>query len=212
MEQFPAARRALLLAGPVLVAAMLVAGLGWREPAYSWTQNNISDLGNVMAGLWDVSRPRMVDSPLHAVFNAGAVVTGLLLVVGVLGMCAVAGRVTRGLALLGAFGFIAVGAFPADVNEGVHWVAALLVFFAGNAAIVCHGLRRSLIIPRWQVLTLGVSGLVGAILFVREIDPGVGLGAVERVAVFPVLIWSFLIGLRMARERVTRPRPLQLIG
>jgi hypothetical membrane protein len=210
MEQLPAAaRRALLLAGPVLFAAMIVAGLGWREPAYSWIQNNISDLGNVTAGMWDDSRPRVVDSPLHAVFNIGAIVTGLLLVVGVLGLKPVAGRTVRGLALLGAFGFIAVGAFPADINESAHWVAALLVFFAGNAAMLLHGLRPPVLLPRWQSLALGASGLLGAILFVREIDLGLGLGLIERVAVFPFLAWTFLLGIK-ARERVAAARALSL--
>lgn len=206
MEQPLTGRRALLLAGPVFFAAMIVTELGWQDVAYSWVQNNISDLGNVTCGLWDEARPRMVCSPLHAVFNIGAVLTGLLLAAGILAMGAVAGRIVRGLALLSAIGFVLVGVFPADVHDSLHWAGALMIFFAGNAAIFWYGLRRPGLLPRWQSLALGAAGLLGGALFVREIDPGIGLGTVERFAVFPILFWAFLVALRMAKSPVRRGR------
>lgn len=69
-------------AGPIFLVAQLVAGRAWRTP-YSWSRNNISDLGNVGCGPWGDDR-RYVCSPLHDVMNFGLVITGILVAAGVI--------------------------------------------------------------------------------------------------------------------------------
>src|SRR6266545_4266427 len=60
----------------------LIVQFAWQPP-YSWSRNNVSDLGNVYCGPWG-DNARYVCSPLHNLMNASFIVHGILLVAGVL--------------------------------------------------------------------------------------------------------------------------------
>jgi hypothetical membrane protein len=199
----------LVLAGPVFLLANVVVGLGWQDPTYSWAGNNISDLGNVTCGTWDTSRPRYVCSPWHVTMNASMVATAVLLTVGiVLTWWAVgrggAVRTAQVLALLGSAGFGLVGLYPADVDENMHVLGALLIFVVANAAAVVAGFaRRDTLLGtmRRVSLGLGVSAFVGTVLFLAQVDIGIGVGGMERVPVFLPLLWMGLVGVTILRRR-----------
>ncbi|BBH71757.1 hypothetical protein ACTI_84420 [Actinoplanes sp. OR16] len=185
----------LALAAPLFLIANLVVGLAWTEPAFSWATNNVSDLGNVTCGVWDTTRPRYVCSPWHDAMNVAFVLTAVLLVAGLLLTRRARGQGRWSLAAMvaGAAGLGLAGAFPADVNENVHLLAAVLVFLPGNAGLLALGwARRS---P--AALVSGLLGLTGAVLFIAQQDAGMGLGAMERVAVFPLAIWACYAGCRL---------------
>jgi len=125
-----------LLATPLFLAANVTTGIAWRYPSFSWATNNISDLGNVTCGLWDTTRPREVCSPWHAAMNSSTIATGILLALGVLFTWSAVGggaatRATQVLTLAGAGGYVLAGAYPADVNENNHFLAALLILRVG---------------------------------------------------------------------------------
>jgi hypothetical membrane protein len=196
---------AWLLAALLFFAANVVAGLAWRQPRFSWTVNNISDLGNVTCGTWDTTRPREVCSPWHVAMNAAMIATGVLLVVGVLLTWMALGRglatrIAQLLTLAGAGGYILAGVYPADVDEDQHFLAGLLIFVLGNVGLLVASLAR----PGTTLgdlsgfsCLLGVAGLGGTALFFVEVDLGFGVGGMERVAVFPLLIWAVAVGLRL---------------
>ena len=100
---------------PLFLTAQLVAGSGWRVP-YSWSANNISDLGNITCGSWGDDR-RDVCSPLHVVMNVGFVATGLLIVAGVIllwGSAHLGNKLSSLLILFAGAGYVVVGLAPAD--------------------------------------------------------------------------------------------------
>src|ERR1700712_1069436 len=68
---------------PLFIAGNVVVGFGGRQPPYSWSADNISDLGNVHCGQWDTSRPRYVCSPWHDLMNAVFLATAVLLAAGI---------------------------------------------------------------------------------------------------------------------------------
>ncbi|MFI5938612.1 DUF998 domain-containing protein [Actinoplanes sp. NPDC051494] len=189
-------------AAPVFLIANVVAGLGWRDPGFSWRTNNISDLGNVTCGVWDTTRPRYVCSPWHGAMNTAMVVTALLLLaVFVLTWRAAgrAGAVRAGqvLMLLWAVGLALVGLFPADTHENMHFLAAVLIFGPGNLGMVVAGFaRRGTFLARVRFLSLGLGllGLAGSVLFLAQQDLGLGLGGMERVAVFALPVWAGAAG------------------
>ncbi|MCI4062670.1 DUF998 domain-containing protein [Micromonospora sp. R77] len=195
--------RCWLLTTALFGAANVVVGLGWREPPYSWALHNISDLGNVTCGRWDTSRPRQVCSPWHAVMNGSLVVTGILLALGVLLTWSALGRgasvrVAQLSTVAAAAGYVLVGAYPADVDEETHFLGAVLIFVLGNVAMLVAALaRRSAVLGRLRrpSLTLGLTGAVGVVLFLAQVDLGFGVGGLERVAVFPLFCWIVLLGL-----------------
>ncbi|MGK5740577.1 DUF998 domain-containing protein [Micromonospora sp. URMC 103] len=210
----------LLLAAPVYLSANVIAGLAWRRPPFSWATNNISDLGNVTCGLWDTTRPRQVCSPWHTTMNVGMVATGLLIALGLLlarralGR-GVAARATTVLVLAGAGGHVLAGLYPADVNEDNHFLAALLIFFLGNAGLLIAGLagRSPLFAPmRGVSITLGLIGVTGTALFLAGIDLGFGVGGMERVAVFPMLVWAFVVGLGALRPPLPAARTAETLA
>ncbi|MEU1688377.1 DUF998 domain-containing protein [Micromonospora sp. NPDC005707] len=196
-----------LLAAPVFLAANVVVGLAWRQPPFSWATNNISDLGNVTCGLWDSTRPRPVCSPWHGGMNGAMAATAALLALGALltwpalgrGVAATASRL---LTLAAAAGYALAAAAPADVDENRHFVAALLIFVLGNLGMLVAALAgRSTVLGgmRATSVVLGSTGVAGVVLFLARVDLGIGVGGMERVAVFPLLLWTVLVAVRVVR-------------
>ena len=201
--------RCLLAAGPVFLLANIVVGFGWKDPAYSWASNNISDLGNVSCGTWDTTRPRYVCSPWHTAMNVSFLAVAALLAVGVVLTWRVLGRggavrTAQVLTLGGAAGFGLAGLYPADVNENWHFLGALLIFVGANVALVVAGFARRetpLGGLRRVSLALGALALAGTLLFLARVDVGVGIGGMERVPVFVPLLWVGIVGWRVTRFR-----------
>lgn len=184
-----------------------VAGAAWKTP-FSWADHNISDLGNVHCGIWDTTRPRYVCSPLHDAMNVSFVAQGLLLLAGVLltGPCWGRGgraRAARTLLVLAAGGYLLAGLAPADVDENTHLLGALLILGLGNTGLLLAGwLRRESLFGRGVrgvTLLPGALALVAVVLFFGQLDPGIGLGGMERVAVFPMQVWTVCAGVAVLR-------------
>ncbi|MGW5015843.1 DUF998 domain-containing protein [Micromonospora chalcea] len=202
-----------LLAAVSFLTANVLVGLAWDQPRFSWAEHNISDLGNVTCGVWDTSRPRPVCSPWHAGMNAVFVAAGLLLAVGALlarralrpGRAA---TVTVASAVAAGSGYVLAGLYPADVDENLHVLGALLVFALGNAALLAAALGRSPLLRELRTASafLGLLGLAGTVLFLARVDAGIGVGGMERVAVFPLFAWVTTAGLRLLG--LCRSRPL----
>jgi hypothetical membrane protein len=142
-----------VLATTLFLLAQVVTGAGWTR-SYSWASNNISDLGVTSCGPWP-DGGRWVCSPFHAVMNVGFVVTGGLVVLGVVlrwrSDRAVAGAAGACVLIAGA-AYTVAGLAPADRHENVHVVlAALPLFVFGNVGLVLAAARRSAWKPmlRW---------------------------------------------------------------
>ncbi|MGC5031521.1 DUF998 domain-containing protein [Micromonospora sp. DT229] len=193
---------ALLLAGPLFAVGNAVTALAWRQPPFDWRTHNISDLGHVTCGLWDPSRPRQVCSPWHPLMNGTFILTGLLIAVGLLLTWSALGgglavRAAQLAALAAAGGYVLVGVYPSDVDENLHVLGAALVFGAGNLAPLLAARPRRAAVPGSVCrlgLVLGLIGLAGTVLFLAQVDLGFGVGGMERVAVYPFLIWLVVLG------------------
>jgi hypothetical membrane protein len=187
-----------MVAAPLFVVANVVVGWGWAEPGFSWSSHNVSDLGNVGCGVWDVSRPRWVCSPWHDVMNVAFLATAALLVAGLVLTRPVraVGPVAWWLMALGATGLAMAGWWPADVDENKHVYGAFLVFVCGNAGLVAagFGLRGRARAITWA---LGVTGVVATVLFAGQVGPVVGVGGMERVALFPLMAWACGAGVHL---------------
>lgn len=208
---------ALLVLGTVQFAvAHAVAQSAWPTP-YSWTDDYISDLGAVTCG----SAADAVCSPLHAVANVAFVLQGVLLISGTVltGAAWTASRgrrVWRGLLVASGVSWIVVGLVPADVDGTVHAAAALPGFVVSNVALLVAGASTSTRhrpVCRRAATGLGVVGVVGlVVLGLASGWPGtpVGIGAAERLVVFPHQIWALTAGVALllpgsaARARASR--------
>ncbi|OLZ69814.1 hypothetical protein AV521_15810 [Streptomyces sp. IMTB 2501] len=173
----------------------------WARP-YSWARNNISDLGNAHCAMQREPEPRYICSPEHGLMNVSFIALGTLLVVGAVltgplwrrGATATVARIL----LAGAgLGFALAGLAPADVHENQHVLGALLIMGAGNIGLVLAGTGLSNNVPdpmRRAAGLLGITAIVALGLFLSHHYLGLGMGGMERVAVFPLLVWTLAVG------------------
>ncbi|MFD7166701.1 DUF998 domain-containing protein [Streptomyces violascens] len=193
----------------------VIAESAWARP-YSWARNNISDLGNAHCALQSEPEPRYICSPEHSLMNGSFVALGVLLVVG----AALTGSslwrrggtaaVSRLLLACAGAGFVLAGLAPSDVDENQHALGALLIMAAGNIGLVLagFGLAGHIAAPlRWGTSLLGVTAITAFGLFLSQHYLGLGMGGMERVAAFPLLLWVLAIGIRGLICRADRCRP-----
>ena len=168
------------------------------DPPYSWATNNISDLGNVTCGAWGPD-DRYVCSPWHDLMNVSFVVFGIGIAVGtiILGRAIGLSRTAAVLVVSSGLGYVLAGIYPADVDENMHVLGALFVFFPGNLGLLVLGLSRGIASGRLRIATAaaGVVGLVSMMLFLARVDVGIGLGGLERVPAYLPTLWLLVVAI-----------------
>ena len=174
-------------AGLLIVIGSTWFLLTWKiaeflRPDYSVSRDVISALG-VGENAW--------------IFNLGVIVLGLL------GLWAsyLLSREWRLFSILlglSSIGAIGVGLFPMD-NPVPHAVSAFTAFlFSGIAAVYSYRLEGWPLSLLWGVM--GIISLVALILFATDTYLGLGRGGMERMIVYPVMIWLIGFGSRLARR------------
>jgi hypothetical membrane protein len=194
------------IAGTVqFFAVMVIVQLGWTTP-YSWSTNNISDLGNVHCG--EVSG-RYICSPLHGLMNVSFVLGGLLFLSGILLTSAAWPRtfvsyLVRSLLIATSGGWMIAGLYPADINENLHVVGgAFVIFVFGNLALLLlHFVRTGPIAnTRRYAVAFGALGLLAMLLHFSGNGLGLGVGGMERLTAYGVPVWLTITGISVLRNQ-----------
>ncbi|AJT41252.1 DUF998 domain-containing protein [Psychromicrobium lacuslunae] len=200
---------ALKLAGTALSLTIvyfigeLITAAAWSKAPYDWNNNYISDLGVPECLTLD----RIVCSPAHGVMNTAFISVGVLTLLALLLLIRLLAGWRRILlavptALFG-IGIIIVGSFPGSTAEAIggearmmmHGIGALLAIGVGNlmllaAAIVFWRSFRGYAVSSLVLAVIGLSAIAGTKLG----GFGLGVGGIERLAVYPVLLWLILSG------------------
>ncbi|AET33042.1 DUF998 domain-containing protein [Pyrobaculum ferrireducens] len=171
--------RLLLVIGSLqFIISMLAAEQIYS--GYSPLHNYISDLGALKA-------------PTAPLFNTSVFLLGLL------GLAAAAllrreiGRAAAALLALASIGAMGVGIFPEDYGTP-HGVSALVAFLFGALAVISMALKtRGLLKPLG--VALGALSLAALALFIPRVQTPLGVGGVERLIAYPVLIYFVAYGL-----------------
>jgi len=146
-------------------------------PGYSISQNYISDLGV---------------GPSAIIFNGSVVLLGLLgITASYLLLRVGVDRVFVLLLLLASVGAVGVGVFPENMGI-LHTISAFIAFLFGGIGAL-YSYRVELTIFRYIWLILGLVSLVALVFFASDNYMGLGVGGMERLIVYPVIIW--LIGI-----------------
>ncbi|HEU4785263.1 MAG TPA: DUF998 domain-containing protein [Ktedonobacterales bacterium] len=197
------------LAGPILwissiqfFLVQIVVVSAWKRP-YSWRLNAISDLGAISCGPFD---DRYVCSPFHGLMNISFILLGLTMAVGSVLMYQAVhkSRVGFSLMALAGVGAIVVGLFPEDTTYWAHIVGQDLAFILGNIALIVFGFTLHL--QRWfnwYSILSGVVALVALYLFLSHNRFFLGLGGMERVVAYPLILWLIVTGLYVFMNRST---------
>jgi hypothetical membrane protein len=155
-------------------------------PGYSISENMISDLGiGSTAGL----------------FNSSIIVLGLLIILSAITFHSFhKNNIFTILMILTGMGAIGVGLFPENMSPYHEIFAGITFVFGGLSEILSFALLR---FPMSiAVIFLGGLTLGSLVLFVLGIHLGLGPGGMERMIVYPVILWGAGFGgYLMASER-----------
>ncbi|MDQ1137301.1 putative membrane protein [Microbacterium sp. SORGH_AS 1204] len=202
-------RIALRTAGVLFIAAAVVyvgteAIAGAAFPGYSYAQNYISDLGVPEVGPYD---GRFLDSPLHAVMNAGFLAQGVLFllatVVAARGLPARPAAPWVGLAALHAVGITLVAFVhggPQSAASGFivfHVIGAGLAIVCGNLASIAGGVALGA--RRFRAFSVGIAAVGLLCLVGLQLQPSlagadVPDGVWERGSVYAITAWELAAG------------------
>jgi hypothetical membrane protein len=186
-----------------------ISARAWA-PAYSYARNYISDLGAVHCAVFPPGTAMLVCSPLHALMNASFALQGALIAGGALLLLPILARdrlAAAGLALiaLAGAGVFAVGLAPEDAHIVVHLLGAAANIVGGNVGMIAVGigLRGA---PHLRTIAVaaiaaGLIGLIAGQLLVGRTDLGLGIGGIERVAIYPLPLWLAFAGASLVRVR-----------
>jgi len=166
-----------------------------RYPGYSISANYISDLGV---------------GPSAMIFNSSVFLMGLLILIGAyFFQRAFNFKLLTVLLVLTAIGAMGVGVFTEN-SGSVHHVVSLIAFlFGGLSSIASYRLVKrplSVIAVILGLMSLGALGLYGAQIYL-----GLGVGGMERMIVYPILMWGAGFGgyLLANPEKVDVQKPQQ---
>ena len=164
-----------------IAATQLILGIIVAEalyPVYSISTNYISDLGI---------------GPSSIVFNTSVFLLGLLVIIGIYFFHqAFQSTLITILFTIAAVATMCVGLFTEN-SEPIHSIASIVVFlFSGLSAIFSYKVTK----PPFNIIAilLGLTCLISMILFMGNIYLGLGVGGMERMIVYPILIWMIGLG------------------
>jgi hypothetical membrane protein len=151
-----------------------------QYPDYSTNINYLSDLG-----VWD--------EPSAPFFNISVIIFGLLAIAsGVLSRNDEGMSHIPWLLIVSGAGAVILGVFPETV-WGLHRLGAFLAFIFAASAAVCS--YRVISGPfRYISAILGGCSFLAMMLSVTNIYLGLGPGGMERMVLYPILIWLLGFG------------------
>jgi len=177
------------IAGTVLLVAvaqflLLLQIAEYLYPNYSTSQNYISDLGATCR-----SGTCTIVQPSAFIFNGSIIVLGILVVISAYYLQkAFRIKVFSLFILLTGLGAIGVGVFP-ETTGIIHLVVSFITFiFIGLASLMSYRIVTSPL--NYVSIILGVLTLVDMVLFITGNYFGVGVGGMERMIVYPALVWG----------------------
>ncbi len=163
------------------IAQFAIIGLTVAEsvyPNYSVSQNYISDLGV---------------GPAALIFDPSIILVGLVVLATAWFLLrAFRDRILSIVVALAGVGAIAVGVFTEDFGV-IHSLVSLWTFvFIAVSAIMAMRVVR----PPFQYVTviLGVLSLIALGLYISKTYAGLGPGGMERMIVWPILVWGLAFG------------------
>jgi hypothetical membrane protein len=155
---------------------------------YSVGQQFISDLGN-----WSLA------GNYAAIFNASIILAGILGIASAYFIQkAFKNRLFTSLLMISTFCYILVGVFAEDISMPMHGISALIGLILGlGATFMTYKFVKSPLF--YAPIILGGMIIVAVVLQASGNYLGLGLGGIERLEIYPSLLWglvfdAYLIG------------------
>jgi hypothetical membrane protein len=180
------------IAGAALFIGAVQFGIGLilaeiYYPNYNVSLNYVSDLGATCGPTCQIFQPS------STIFNASIIIFGLLILAGSYFLNrSFHSRLFTGLVVVAGIGLVGVGTFP-ETTGIYHSIFSLITFlFSGLSAVVAYRYQRAPM--SFFSVILGLATLVSLLLYTQHIYLGLGNGGMERMVVYPVLLWAVGFG------------------
>lgn len=163
-------------AGVQSILLMLISACHY--PGYSISTNYISDLGVGTTAI---------------LFNATMIILGVSTLLGMYFIHrAYSYRVLTVLLMFTGVGAVGVGVFPENYGL-IHGIAALTAFLFGGLSAISSYTLLTFPLKYFSIL-LGLLALGALVLFMAGIYLGLGVGGMERMIAYPILLWGVSFG------------------
>ena len=158
-------------------------------PNYNVSTNYVSDLG----AFCPASGPCVINQPTSTIFNGSIIVLGLLIIVGAYFIQRAFHQTPATVRLiLSGIGAMGVGLFPETTGIWHHLFSLIVFLFAGLGGLVTARFQKK---PMFYFsIILGLLTLAALLLYVGGYYLGLEAGGMERMVVYPVLVWSLGFG------------------
>jgi hypothetical membrane protein len=158
-------------------------------PGYSVSEQFVSDLGATCHPSCVIYQPSSI------IFNSSVFLLGLLGLIGSFFIYRIHYRLPAILFMVGSIGAIGVGIFPETAGQ-IHILFAFMAFlFIGLSAIASY--RIGNFPMSYFSLVLGIIILITLLLSAMGLTLGLGNGGIERVILYPSIIWIIGTGAYM---------------
>jgi len=191
--------RAAKTAGTVFFIGLVEVALGiflaeFLYPGYSVSLQPLSDLGTTCN-----SGTCQVFQPSSTIFNISLGFAGILVIVTAIYLRrSVKADLLVGFLLISGAAMIGVGVFPETFGL-IHGIVSGITFLSISvSAIVAYKVERAPL--SYFSVVLGVISLVSAVLYESRIYLGLGQGGMERIIVYPVLLWALAFSGQLLTE------------
>lgn len=170
-------------------AVQFVIGMHLAEffySGYSVSENYISDLGATCRTTCIIYQPSAF------IFNTSVIIFGIFVVVS-------SYFIWREfhvylvpiLFVLSGIGAIGVGLFPETAGI-VHQIVSFITFFFGGLSVTfAYKLVKT---PFTFFSVMGIMSLIAIVFFISGVFLGIGIGGMERMIVYPLLLWIIGFG------------------
>jgi hypothetical protein len=205
-------RRAIVGALLLIIGALTfwgaetVAAGAWSNPAYSFRNDVISDLGDPVPH--DYLYGHAVNSPLYFLMNFGFAANGILYGVALFLLYPIfpkRGRIAILVSgMLAALGLVVVSVFheqSANAFEmGMHWLGAFLILTDVVTIVLVSAFGGRVGAPAWYRALSAVFGIIiflsfMSIVTVPSLAVRLGAGAMDRTAMWGALVWQVITGI-----------------
>ena len=183
-----------------MVVGVVVFMFGWHlaeflYPGYSVSEHFISDLGATCRG-----GVCSIVEPSATLFNSTVAFLGITLLAASYYIHKVFRKhyVSILIAVTGV-GAIGVGAFPETAGV-LHTIFSLVTFAGAGLAILSTAAVLKMPMKLFS-LVLGLVTLIALVLFASDIYLGLGPGGMERLIVYPALMWALIFGGYLVRDK-----------
>jgi hypothetical membrane protein len=176
-------------------AGLLLAEVTY--PNYSVSQNTISSLGSMVC-----NQSCSFVQPAATIFNTSVTLLGIMILVGALSFFRES-RVLSVTIFITGIGALGVGlTLVAHSLPLLHSLFSLITFvFAGLSAIISLTYTKNVL--GYISFVLGLISLLSTILFTAHVYLGLGIGGMERMIVYPVLLWGISFGVFLISKNST---------